>query len=204
MRTLATSLVSLVVVLGLPHRAGAQSILAGAVAGVVESRQIRERGADSDARTGFLAGAWADIPTPALPLHVLAEVAYVRRGGTFPLGDPADLLGDVEADYLATTVAPLVRIGIGLFAAFVYAGPMFETPLRTRSAAALRTAYANPSDQGISATAGAGLEWLGPRWVVRGEARIVEGLSAAFSGPAGEYRHRSVEVLLRVGRSGLR
>jgi hypothetical protein len=203
MRTLAASLVSLLVV-GLPFRAAGQTILAGGALGVVESRQLRERAADSETRTGFLAGVWADVLTPARPLHVLAEVAYVRRGGTFPLDGPSGLKGDVEADYLSTTVAPLLWLGVGSIGAFLYAGPTFETPIRTRSAAELRAAYANPSDQGISATAGAGLEWLGPRWVVRGEARVVEGLSSAFSGAAGEYRHRSIEVLLRVGRAGLR
>ena len=198
MRTLATPLVSLLVVLGLPHQADSQMVMGGAV-GVVQSRQLRDRAADSETRTGFLVGAWADVTTPASPLHVLAEVAYVRRGGTFPLGGLAGLSGDVEADYLATTVAGQVGFGVGPVGALIYAGPTFEAPLRTRSAPGLGAAYANPADQSFSVTAGAGLRWHGPRWVVRAEARIVEGLSSAFSGAAGEYRHRSVEVLLRVG-----
>lgn len=204
MRTLAAFLVSLAVALGLPRGAASQSIALGGLAGVVESRQLRERAEDSDTRKGFLAGAWADIPTPARPLHVLAEVAYARRGGTFPLGGPSGLTGDVETDFLASTIAPLLRFGIGPVGAFLYAGPTFEVPLRTRTAAALRAAYANPSDQSVSGTAGGGLEWRGTRWVVRCEARIVEGLSSQFSGAAGELTHRSVEMLLRVGRADLR
>jgi len=61
-------------------------------------------------------------------------------------------------------------------------------------------AYASPSDQAFSATAGAGLEGRLDGWAVRGEGRVVEGLSSAYSGSAGEIRHRSVEVLLRLGK----
>ncbi len=204
MRTLAASLVSLVVLLTLPEEAVSQSVLAGGVAGLVESRQIRERAEDSETRAGFLVGAWADIPTPTRPLHVLAEIAYVRRGGTFALGGPSGTVGDVEADYLATTVSPLLRFGADAVGVFVYAGLTFEAPLRTRIAPGLAAAYSEPSDQSISATAGAGLEWQSSRWVVRGEGRIVEGLSAAYANAAGDYRHRSFELLLRVGKSGLR
>jgi len=183
-------------------RAAAAQVVVGGVAGVARSREILARGSNSETRGGFLAGAWADVQTPAPLLHVLAEAAYARRGGRFPLGGPAGLKGDVESDWLAATVAPTLRVGAGPVAVYVYGGPTLEVPMRTRTAAALRTAFATPSDQVLSATAGAGLEVRWSRWSARGEARIVEGLSTAYSGSAGDFRHRSVEVVLRMGRRG--
>ncbi len=204
MRTLARPMVSLlalatlVVVSPLPSRA--QSVVVGVVAGANRSREILKHASDSESRSGFVAGAWVDMETPKRPLHVLAEAAYARRGGRFPLGGPSGLTGEVESDWVAVTVAPLFHVGIGQVAAYAYGGPTLEMPVRTRTAAELANAYAAPSDQGFSVTAGAGLEGRMDGWSVRGEARIVEGLSSAYSGSAGDLRHRSLEVLLRVGK----
>lgn len=204
MRTLTRPLVSLVALVAslavAAHPASAQSVVVGGVAGVSRSRQLRDRAADSSSRTGFVAGAWVDVASPVAPLHFLAEAAYARRGGTFPLGGPAGLTGDVESDWLAATVAPMLSAGIGPVAVYAYGGPTLEVPVRTRTAAALRTAFATPSDQGLSVTAGAGLEARWDGWSVRGEVRLVEGLTSAYSGSAGEIRHRSTEVVLRVGK----
>ena len=204
MRTLASPVVSLpavaVLLAAAPGPARAQSVVVGGVVGVVKSRQLVQHASDSESRRGFVAGAWVDVETPEPLLHVLAEAAYVRRGGHFPLGGPSGLSGNVESDWLAATVAPLLSAGIGPVGVYVYGGPTLEMHVRTRSAAALRNAYATPSDQGLSVSAGAGLEGRMGGWSVRGEGRIVEGLSPAYSGSAGDVRHRSMEVLLRVGR----
>ena len=183
-----------------PVAAAAQSVTLGGVAGLSRSRQILERSSDSEPREGFVAGAWMDVQTPKPLLHVLAEATYARRGGRFPLAGSTGLAGNVDSDWVTFTAAPMLHVSMGPVAAFAYAGPTLETHVRTRSAAALGNAFATPSGQGFSATVGAGLEGRLEAWSVRGEARVVEGVSPAYSGSAGDIRHRSVEVLLRVGR----
>lgn len=186
-----------------PIPVASQSVTLGATAGLSRSRQILERESDSDPRDGFVAGAWMDVQTPQPLLHVLAEAGYAQRGGRFPLAGPGGLTGltgTVESDWITFTTVPVLHVAAGPAAAFVYGGPMLELHVRTRSAAALRNAYATPSDQGFSAIAGVGLEAHTAGWVVRGEARVVEGLSAAYSGSAGDIRHRSYEVLVRLGK----
>jgi len=178
---------------------GAQSLLVGGQAGAVASRQVVERGEPSGDRTGFLAGAFVAVPTPSSWLEVLAEASYVQRGGRFSVTDGAT--GDVRADYLVFSVAPAFRHPLGPAAVYLYAGPSLEAHLQVRSAAELAGAYREPSDQIFSVQVGAGVEIrLADRWNVRVEARHVEGLSAAFDSEAGDFRHRSRELVVRVGR----
>ncbi|MDP2954866.1 MAG: hypothetical protein Q8N53_00480 [Longimicrobiales bacterium] len=199
-RIFTTLLVALALLPATPVTSAAQPVVVGGVLGRAESRQLRERAEDSEPRAGLVAGAWLEIETPTRLVHVLAEGVYVRRGGTFPLGGPGGLSGNVDSDYLALTVAPSLHVALGPMAAYAYGGPTLEMPLRTRTVTELGNAYANPSDQGLSVTAGAGLEARASRWVVRGEVRIVEGLTSAYSGSVGDFRHRSTEILVRVGR----
>ncbi|MHB1191530.1 MAG: hypothetical protein ACYC6F_00665 [Longimicrobiales bacterium] len=204
MRTLARPMVSLLALAALvavpPSPGRAQSVVVGGVAGANRSRELLERASDSESRNGFVAGVWVDVETPKPLLHVLAEAAFARRGGRYPLGGASGLIGVVESDWIALTVAPVLHVGLGLVAAYAYGGPTLEMPVRTRAAAELQSAYAAPSDQSFSVTAGAGLEGRMDTWSLRGEARIVQGLSASYSGSAGDLRHRSVEVVLRVGK----
>ena len=176
----------------------------GGLAGRVESRQLRDRGEDSDTRAGALVGAFVDVQTPVGPLSILAEAFYAQRGGRFDLGGTSGLQGQVQADVLGFTVAPTLHAGIGPVSVYAYAGPMVETPVRTRFTEELSPAYRNPAGQVFAVTAGAGLAVRAGIWSVRAEARVVEELSAAFSGDAGDFRHRSKEILLRVGRSVVR
>lgn len=204
MRTLTWPMVSLLALAALPavspSPCRAQQVVVGGVAGVTRSVEILERASDSESRNGFVVGAWVDVETPKPLLHVLAEAAYARRGGRYPLGGASGLTGEVESDWVALTVAPVLHVGIGPVAAYAYGGPTLEMPVRTRTAAEMQRVYAAPSDQGFSVTAGAGFEGRMDAWSMRGEARIVQGLSASYSGSAGDIRHRSVEVLLRVGK----
>jgi hypothetical protein len=199
MRTLTRALVSLVVLSWIPQLAGAQSAIGG-MAGRVESRQIRDRGEDSGTRTGALVGAFIDVETPVGPLSVLAEAFYAQRGGRFDLAGTAGFQGQVQADVLGFTVAPTLHAGIGPLSVYAYGGPMLETPVRTRSTGELSPAYRNPAGQVFAVTGGGGLAVRAGVWSVRIEARVVEELSAAFSGDAGDFRHRSKEILVRVGR----
>ncbi|MGD8322218.1 MAG: outer membrane beta-barrel protein [Gemmatimonadota bacterium] len=200
MRTLSLVVVALALVV---PSAQAQSLRGvGVQVGHVESKQIVTNGDDSGTRSGLMGGLFIDVQTPAPLLSVLAEASFVQRGGTFTTADPSTG-GDVEADYLTFTVAPELHVDIGPAGAFAYAGPTAEASVRTRYAPALAAAYQNPASLALAATAGGGVELrLLQGWAFRLEARVVEGLSAAFTGDAGEFKHRSSEFLVRVGRRG--
>jgi len=186
-----------------PAPLSAQRVLIGTQVGLVSSRQL-VRGADpSEERTGFLAGAFVEVATPASWVGALAEASFVRRGGRFVLhGGQA---AEVRADYLVFSISPVLRSRLGPVSLFAYGGPSLETHLQARAAAELAAAYREPSDQIFSAQLGAGMEVaLSGTLRLRLEARHVEGLSPAFESSAGEFRHRSRELLLRLGRSGVR
>jgi len=203
MRTLTRVLVSLATLASVPCVANAQSVIGG-LAGRVESRQLRDRGEDSDTRAGAMVGAFVDVQTPVAPLSILAEAFYAQRGGRFDLGGTSGLQGQVQADVLGFTVAPTLHAGIGTVSVYAYAGPMVETPVRTRFTGELAPAYRNPTGQIFAVTAGGGLGVRSGVWSVRVEARVVEELSAAFAGAAGDFRHRSKEILVRLGRTAVR
>lgn len=188
------------VLLASPAPLHAQGLLVGAHGGLVSSRQLVRDAEPSEKRTGFLAGAFVEVTTPASWVRVLAEASFVRRGGRFVL--QGGQVGDVRADYLVFSVSPVVRHHLGPVALFVYGGPSLEAHLQARAAAELAAAYREPSDQIFSVQLGAGLEVaLVGALRLRLEARHVEGLSPAFDSPAGEFRHRSRELLLRLARS---
>ena len=171
------------------------------MAGRVESRQLWKHHEDSALRTGALVGAFVEVQTPVSSLRILAEAFYAQRGGRFDLEGTPGLQGQVQADVLGFTVAPTLLAGFGPVSVFGYAGPTVETPARTRFTQELAPAYRNPAGQIFAVTAGAGLAVRSGVWSVRFEARVVEEMSAAFSGDAGDFRHRSKEILVRVGRS---
>lgn len=199
MRTLP--LMATLVLLAAPAPVRAQGLRGvGLFGGSVESRQIRTREGESDRRTGILAGAFVDVPVSGGLWSVLAEAEYVERGGKFT-GDADG--GEVEADYLAATVAPEWHVDVVFVGAFLYGGPTLELSMRTRSSANLAGAYQNPAGQVFSVTAGGGVELrVLPTYAFRLEVRHVEGLSPAFTGDAGDFKHRSTEILVRVGRQG--
>ncbi len=182
-----------------PASVGAQGVRGvGLFGGSVESRQVLQRQDDSDSRAGVLAGAFVDVRVSD-PWSVLAEAEYVERGGSFPAGDVDG--GEVEADYLGMTVAPEWHFDVAFVGAFAYGGPTLELSVRTRSSANLAAAYQDPSQQVFSVTAGGGVELRIPaQYGFRLEVRHVEGLSPAFSSDAGDFKHRSTEILVRVGR----
>lgn len=198
MRTLTTLMVSLAALVALPATSHAQTLAVGLMGGQVQSKQIRQNADDSGTRSGILVGAFAEVETPTPFLTVLVEGAFVQRGGTFTIENGYE--AEAEADFLELTVAPTLRAGIGPMAAFLYAGPTMEVSTGTRSAAALNNIYANPNDQVFGVTAGAGVEARVGTWVVRGEARVVEELSSSYRNGSGDVRHRSTEILVRIGR----
>jgi len=106
----------------------------------------------------------------------------------------------VEADYLTATVAPRLGFGVGALSVYAYGGPTLELHVRTSAGSEASAAFRDPAAQTFAVTGGVGAAVrLGP-WEVRGEARRVEGLSAAYAHEEGDFGHRATEVLVRVGR----
>lgn len=192
-------LVAALLALALPVRAHGQDLRGiGLFGGTSQSRQVREREPNSDTRTGLVAGGYLDVAVGGV-WSVLAEGSYVERGGSYS-GDDA---GEVEADYLSMTVAPEWHLDVAFLGAFAYGGPSLELNVRSRSSPNLAGAYQDPSSQVLSVTAGGGVEIrVLSTYAFRLEVRHVEGLSTAYTGDAGDFRHRSTEILVRVGRHG--
>lgn len=147
-----------------------------------------------------MTGAFIDVQTPVGPLSILAEAFFAQRGGQFDANHPEVPEGQVRADVLGFTVAPTLRVELGPASVYGYAGPMVEVPVHTRYTSDLASAYRFPAGQIFAVTAGGGVGVGVGAWSVRLEARVVEELSSAFSSDAGDYRHRSTEILVRVGK----
>lgn len=200
LRTLSRLLVSAFVTpallaasFGAAHAQGARGV--GLFAGVDRGRQLISRQDPSDARTGFLAGAFVDVATPG-GFDVLAEAYVVQRGGKVTLGD---LRADVEVDYLTFALYAKGRLALGPASLYAYAGPHVDTHLRTRAAGELITAYRESAGQAFGVTAGAGLEFgVGGGRAAYLEARVDEGLTDAFPDPAEQIRHRTLSLVLRL------
>lgn len=199
MRTAAPGLAFLLFLFLTPADASSQTVRGvGAFAGSTESRQLRPRDEPSLPHTGLLAGAWVDVHLPRSVWSVLAEASYAERGGKYAQGE---IFHEVQADYLGMTVAPEFHMDVAFVGAFVYGGPTLEVPLRTRSTDEAEPAFRDPAGQVLSVTGGGGVEVRLPdTYAFRLEIRHVEGLSAAFTGDAGDFRHRSTEILVRFGK----
>lgn len=205
MRTLSSLLVSLVVLTaGAPTTAAGQGFLAGVVGGRAESRLLRDRFADSEPWAGPVAGGWVEVQAPSRLLHVLAEATWTRRGGGYP-DTPGAVGGNaVRSDHLTFLVAPTLRAGVGAVSVLTYGGPSLQLHLRTRAGSEVAHLFRDASAQAFGFAVGAGVAVALGGWEVRGEARRVEGLSRAYAFDDGDFLHRATEVLVRVGRRGLR
>ncbi|HKJ03531.1 MAG TPA: hypothetical protein VJ997_13780 [Longimicrobiales bacterium] len=177
----------------------------GVHAGQVRSRWRHDRSPDSEERTGPVVGAFVDVQSPAGFVSILAEASWTRRGGAYPIGVRDTYTGTVQVDYLTLAVLPVLRLSAGPLSVLTYAGPAVDIHVRTRAGGELAAAFATPSPQVLTVDAGAGVELaLGRGWSVRGEFRVNEGLTHAFSSDADNPRSRSREILVRVGRSAVR
>lgn len=210
MRTLTCVLVSAVSVamaMAAATPATAQLGSVGIQVGMVQSRQLRERAAESGIRRGLLLGVYVDPQTPVSWLSVLAEVSYAQRGAKYDLTLPVVAGADgrvtleAETEYLTFVLAPTVRASLGPVSVFGYAGPSTDLLLRSRSAGTLHTMLARASNQVFAVVAGAGLgvRTSGGR-SLRLEVRTDRHLSAAFSPDEGDIKYRSTEFIVRIGR----
>ena len=186
-----------------PPRVHAQEIRAvGGHLGRTNSRQVLAA-LETDKRRGLVLGAFVEVATPLDWLGVIAEASYVQRGGRVSLemvGLEGQETVDTRVDYISfplVLAARLFRNPVGIYA---YAGPAVDYYLNVQGEPIVADLYSLEKTTVLTGVVGGGVELLvAQRWSLRLEARLMEGLTAAFEGRLGEIRHRSFELFIRAG-----
>lgn len=190
----------------LPTDAHAQGLdrVVGAFLGQTSSEQVWKPAVDGSRRTGAIVGAFVDVQTPAPVLRIRLEAHYARRGGIvegdFFDGQPID--GEVQTDYLGSSVQAKLGGSAGPVHLFVGVGLSTEYAMRTRMDPVLSQILVeeNATVFNVLGSAGAGVQ-VGPEWVLEVEARWVESAGPAHTGSFTETRNRSIELVGRIGKS---
>ena len=184
--------------------AQARPITLGGLGGWVQNTPVWNRDFDTESVGGVVLGAWVNVPTPVQWLSVTAEATFTQRGSGTVL-DPREVPGaigvsPIRTDYVTASVLPRGTIDIGRVRLHATTGPTVDLLLRSRVDVVLEPELDEPATAVFAWTAGVGVGAdVAPGWVAELEARIVEGLSSAYSGDLGTLRNRSIEVLARVG-----
>jgi hypothetical protein len=202
-RASALVAVTLFLAIAFPPRVPAQEIRAvGGHLGRTSSRQVFDGALKTDERRGLLLGAFVEVATPLDWLSVIAEASYVQRGGEISL-EAFGLQGqesvETKVEYISFPVvlsARFFRNPIGIYA---YVGPAVDYYLNVQGSPMVSDLYTTERTT-LTGVVGGGVELLvAQRWSLRLEARLMEGLTAAFDGRLGEIRHRSFELFIRAG-----
>ena len=177
--------------------------LTGAFAGRTQSEQDWSPPVETSRRPGFMLGAFVDVPTPASALRVRAEGGFAQRGGFVSSDHRGEALdGQVRSDYLTFHLQAKVAGSLGPLHVFAAAGPGLDYLVRSREDPVLAQALVeeHASVLNVAASAGAGARLRGP-WVAEVEARLVHGLTGAYSGTDVKVRNRSMEWVVRISRA---
>ena len=204
--TRASALVAMTLLMAtvLPPRVHAQEIRAvGGHLGRTNSRQMWSGALETDELRGLVLGAFVEVATPLDWLNVMAEASYVQRGGRVSLeavGLESQETVDTRVEYISfplVLTARLFRNPVGIYA---YAGPAVDYYANIQAAPSVAALYSTERGTVLTGVVGGGVELLvAQRWSLRVEARLMEGLSAAFEGRLGEIRHSSFELFIRAG-----
>ena len=197
--------VALVALLGsvgpIPLDGQAPPTLVGVVGGYTSTEHVWSPDADAQGVAGLTLGAFVDVQTPLDWLSVGAEVAYTQRGANvlFDVGG-TPTPGGIRTDYVTLAIRIRAAIGVGPARLHVAVGPISDVVLRSRLDPLLTQELDEEGSTvfGVSVGAGAGA-WVTSRVFVEVEARIVEGLQAAYSGNFVSAHNRSRELVARVG-----
>lgn len=192
----AVSLVSLAT----PPPASAQSgSTVGVIAGYAANEQVWAPEEDAEPVGGLVLGAYLAAATPKSWLSVLAEGAYVQRGGDV-VGGEQGVEGAVRADYLSINVRPRIGLAAGPARLSLAAGPAIDVLIRSRIASGFQALLSEEGTTVFGVMAGVGLDaGIGAGRTVGLEGRIFEGLGDAYSGDFVSLRNRSWEVVARFG-----
>ncbi len=175
----------------------AQTQALGVLLGPISTIQTRSPEEDSKSHAGFTVGAWADVATPRSWLSVTAEAAIARRGATYVLSDGFER--QVDVDYLTAAVLPTLRASLGSVSLIGFAGPALDVLLRSQASLELQGAFRFGTGQVFAGIVGAGVEYRNGPTTFRLDGRINEQFSGAFGGDVDDVKHRSLEVIFRVG-----
>ena len=198
---LAAAVVALVVAVQPAHGQDAGR-LTGVFAGRTESEQDWSPPVETSRRPGFMLGAFVDVPTPASALRVRVEGGFAQRGGFVSSDHRGEALdGEVRGDYLSFHLQAKVAGSLGPLHIFAAAGPGLDYLVQSREDPVLAQALADEHATvlNVAASAGAGTRLRGP-WVAEVEARLVHGLTGAYSGTDVEVSSRSMEWVVRISR----
>lgn len=186
---------------GPPAQAQDSGRLTGGFAGRTQSEMLWSPPVETSLRSGYLAGAFVDIPTPVSWLRMRAEGGLAQRGGfvsTDTRGNPVD--GEVRGDYLSVHIEAKAGVSLGPAHVFTVAGPVIDYLLRNREDPVLAQVLIEERGTVLGVAAGAGLGVRVMRaWVIEVETRWVRGLTA-YSGSGLKVRNRSREWVLRLSR----
>ena len=186
-----------------PARSQDAGRLTGVFAGRTESEQDWSPPVETSPRPGFMLGAFIDTRTPAGALRVRAEGGFAQRGGFVSSDHRGEGLdGEVRSDYLTFLLQAKVAGSLGPLHIFAAAGPGLDYLVRSREDPVLAQVLADEHDSvlNVAASAGAGAR-LGGTWVAEVEARLVHGMTGAYSGTNVEVGNRSLEWMVRVSRA---
>ena len=170
--------------------------------GQVRSKQIWEDPVTGGRADGLTLGIQLDVPTPARFLAIRAGAEYVQRGGVVwdQSQDPdREFPANVRTHYLSLPVQGTLRLSMGPGGAYLLFGPTMDLLLNTQCPQDFCRLLADERPTVLSATVGAGVfVEVRARVRVELEARLTEGLTAAYVSNSGAVRYRSLEILLRA------
>lgn len=185
-----------------PAAGQATGRLTGVFAGRIHSEQVWNPGVETAERSGFVVGAFVDVPTPLTALRVRADGGFARRGGRVLSDTRGNTLdGEVQSEYLTFQLQAKLAVSVGPVHVFAVGGPGLDYLTRSREDPLLAQVLVDRHATvfGVAGAVGAGIRV--DRVVAEAEARWIRGLSDAYAGPSAKVRNRSLELVVRVSRA---
>ena len=202
-RTLLSILLILASATGARPAAGqATGRLTGVFLGRIDSEQIWNPGVETARRSGFVVGAFVDVPTTVTGLRVRADGGFARRGA-FVLSDTRGnaIDGEVQSEYLTFQLQAKLAVAVGPVHVFAAGGPGVDYLSRSREDPLLAQVLVDKHATVFTVVGAAGAGVRIGRVVAEAEGRWVRGLSDAYSGSAAKVRNRSMEFVVRLSRA---
>lgn len=176
--------------------------LTGLFAGRIDSEQVWNPAVETAKRSGFVFGAFVDVPTPLAALRVRADGGFARRGGFVSSDTRGNALdGEVQSEYVTFQLQAKLAASVGPVHVFAAGGPGFDYLMRSREDPLLAQVLVDKHATVFNVVGAAGAGVRVDRVVAEAEARWMRGLSNAYSGSAATVRNRSLELVVRVSRA---
>ena len=190
---------------GRPAAGQATERMTGVFAGRITSEQTWNPTVETAPRSGFVLGAFVDVPTPLAALRVRADGGFARRGGLVRSDIRGNALdGEVQSEYVTFQLQAKLAASVGPVHVFAAGGPGLDYLMRSREDPLLAQVLVDRHATVFNVVGGGGAGVrIGSVLVAEVEARWVRGLSNAYSGSAAKVRNRSREFVVRVSRAGL-